>query len=103
VWVVNDAPYNADTALVGTWAIPNVPAGQRRTFAWQVTAMRPGTHTLHYKVGAGLDGKAKAVAYKGGPTDGTISVRVTRRPRDTVVDPKTGDVVERGSSSQSSQ
>jgi hypothetical protein len=102
VWVVNEGPYNADTALVGTWAMSGVPAGASRTFAWQVTATRPGTHTLRYKVGAGLDGKARAVPYRGGKTDGSITVRVTRRPRDTVVDPKTGAVEER-SGGQSSQ
>jgi len=100
VWIVNQGPYNADTALVGTWATGNVPPGETRTFAWQVTAVRPGTHTLRYKVGAGLDGKARAVSYKGGPTDGSVTVRISRRPRDTVVDPKSGDVVERGDSSQ---
>jgi hypothetical protein len=103
VWVVNEGPYNADTAYVDTWAVKDVPAGARRTFAWQVTAVQPGTHTVRYKVGAGLDGKAKAVPYQGGRTDGAISVRITRRPRDTVVDPKTGDVEERSAASQSSQ
>jgi hypothetical protein len=102
VWVVNQGPYNADTAYVGTWAMSDVPAGERRTFAWQVTAVQPGTHTIRYKVAAGLDGKARAASFNGGPTDGSISVRITRRPRDSVVDPKTGQVQERAAS-QSSQ
>ncbi len=94
-WVVNQGPEGADTALVGTWALGPLPAGEERTFAWQVTAVRSGTHTLRYRVGAGLDGKARAVSSGGDPVDGSIVVRVTRRPRDTVVDPETGDVVER--------
>ena len=95
VWVVNQQPYGADTAYVGTWTLGALPAGEERTFTWQVTATRPGTHTLKYRAGAGLDGKAAAVAADGGKIDGAITVRVTRRPRDSVVDPQTGDVIER--------
>jgi len=97
VWVLNQAPQGADTALVGTWAFGPLAAGAERTFTWQVTATRAGTHTLHYRVGAGLDGKAVAVASGGGggKLDGAVTVRVTRLPRDTVVDRETGDVVER--------
>ena len=95
VWVVNQAPQGADTALVGTWAFGALPGGEKRTFTWQVTATRSGTHTLHYRAGAGLDGKAVAVASGGGSIDGAITVRVTRRPRDLVVDSETGDVIER--------
>lgn len=95
VWVVNQGPPGADTALVGTWALGPLPAGDQRTFAWQVTAVRAGTHTLRYRAGAGLDGKARAVSSGGATIDGAIPVRVSRRPRDTVVIPETGDVVER--------
>lgn len=94
-WVVNQGPENADTALVNTWSLGALPAGEERTFSWQVTSVRPGTHTIRYRVAAGLDGKAVAVARGGAALDGGITVRVTRRPRDTVVDPETGDVVER--------
>jgi hypothetical protein len=94
VWIVNQAPDGADTALVGTWSLGPLPAGKTRTFAWQVTATRPGTHTLRYKAAAGLHGKAVATA-DGGAIDGSTTVRVTRKPRDLVVDTETGEVVER--------
>jgi len=95
IWIVNQAPQGAGTALADTWALGKLPAGETRTFTWQVTAARPGTHTLRYKAAAGLDGKAVAVAPSGGRLDGSITVRVSRKPRDLVVDPENGDVVER--------
>lgn len=95
VWIVNQAPQGADTALVGTWALGKLPAGKQRTFTWQVTATRAGTHAIRYKAAAGLDGKAVAVAPDGGKLDGSITVRVSKKPRDLVVDQATGDVIER--------
>lgn len=95
VWIVNQAPQGAGTALANTWALGKLPAGKQRTFTWQVTATRAGTHTIRYKAAAGLDGKAVAVAPSGGKLDGSITVRVSRKPRDLVVDQETGDVIER--------
>ncbi len=96
LWVVNAGPPNGKTAYVNTWALGRLEAGQERTFVWSVTAVVPGTHTLNYRVAAGLNGKAKAVTFGDQPADGSVTVRVTQRPRRATVDPKTGEVIYRG-------
>ncbi len=53
----------------------------------------PGTHTLSYRVAGGLNGNARAVTQADGVPEGTVTVRVTRRARNSTVDPKTGAVV----------
>jgi hypothetical protein len=61
IWVIEEGPENSTTAFTNTWAVGAVPAGQTRTLKWKVTAVRPGTYTLRWRVAAGLDGKEKAV------------------------------------------
>ena len=56
------SPEGGETAYVDTWALGALKAGEERTFKWSVTAVRPGPYKLRYRVAAGLDGKAKAVA-----------------------------------------
>lgn len=97
VWIVNDGPQGGGTAYVNTWALGPLRANQQRTFTWSLTAIRAGTHTLRYRAAAGLNGKARAVAGSSGGLDGSITVKVTRRARNTAVDPKTGAVVAAGS------
>jgi hypothetical protein len=72
------SPRGCDTAYVNTWACgPLKPTAQKR-FRWSVTAVQAGDFKIDWKVAAGLDGKAKAVAAGGGPApsgsfSGTIS------------------------------
>ena len=61
------APRGCDTAYVNTWACGPLRPGAERTFRWSVTAVRAGDFELSWRVAAGLDGKAKAVAPGGGP------------------------------------
>src|SRR6266511_5000580 len=61
IWILNETPFNADSALTNTWALGPVAPGQSRTFTWKVTAVRSGTYTVRYSVAAGLYGKAKVV------------------------------------------
>jgi hypothetical protein len=61
------APRGCDTAFVNTWACGPLEAGAQRTFRWSVTAVRAGDFEVSWRVAAGLDGKAKAVAPGGGP------------------------------------
>lgn len=96
VWIVNVAPPNGVTAYVNTWAFGPLGAGQERTYTWRVTATEAGTHTLRYRVGAGLDGKARAVTDDDQVPEGAVTVRVTRRPRISTVNPETGAVEHRG-------
>jgi hypothetical protein len=93
VWVVDDAPADATTSYVDTWAIGRVAPGQTRRFVWQVTATTPGNHELRWRVAAGLDGSAQAVTHGGDAPEGDVVVRVSRTPADSSVDPGTGRVV----------
>lgn len=96
VWVVNAGPINGTTAYVNTWALGPLAAGAERSFIWSLSATQPGTRTLEYRAGAGLNGKARAVTADGGVPAGTLTVNVTRRPQDSTVDPATGQVVQKG-------
>jgi hypothetical protein len=95
-WVVNIGPINGTTAYVNTWALGPLAAGAERQFVWSLSATQPGTRTIEYRAGAGLNGKARAVTADGGVPAGTITVNVTRRPQDSSVDPATGQVVQKG-------
>jgi hypothetical protein len=72
------SPRGCDTAYVNTWACGPLGPKEERTFRWSVTAVRAGDFKIDWRVAAGLDGKAKAVAVGGGPAprgqfSGTIS------------------------------
>jgi hypothetical protein len=72
------SPRGCDTAYVNTWACGPLKPNQQRTFRWSVTAVKAGDFKVDWRVAAGLDGKAKAVAAGGGPAprgqfSGTIS------------------------------
>lgn len=101
-WIVDSAPAGADTAYVGTWALGKLKAGEERTFSWRVTPVRPGNHTVKYRVAAGLDGKAKAQLDGGGAPEGSVAVSVSRKPSTATVDPNTGEV-ERDNNSEPEQ
>lgn len=87
------APGSAGTAYVHTWALGRLPAGQTRTFTWRVVPVKPGAHTVHFLVAAGLAGKARAVAVAGGRLGRRLSVDVAGKPPLTYVDPNTGRVL----------
>jgi hypothetical protein len=72
------SPRGCDTAYVNTWACGPLKPDEQRTFRWSVTAVKAGDFKIDWRVAAGLDGKAKAVAAGGGPAprgqfSGTIS------------------------------
>ena len=72
------APRGCDTAYVNTWACGPLKPDEQRTFRWTVTAVQAGDFKIDWRVAAGLDGKAKAVAAGGGPAPrgqfaGTVS------------------------------
>jgi hypothetical protein len=94
LWIVDAEPRGGSTAYVSTWALGPLRAGQTRSFVWKVTPVSAGSHTLHYRVAAGLNGKAKAQVDDGGEAAGTFRVNVSDKPPQTTVDPATGDVVE---------
>ena len=72
------SPRGCDTAYVNTWACGPLKPNEQKTFRWTVTAVQAGDYRINWRVAAGLDGKAKAVAAGGGPAPrgqfaGTIS------------------------------
>jgi len=72
------APRGCDTAYVNTWACGPLKPNQSKTFRWSVTAVHAGDYKVAWRIAAGLDGKATAVAQGGGPAPsgrftGTIS------------------------------
>src|SRR3954468_10806302 len=60
VWIVDTDPVGGITAYTNTWALGPLKPGRSARFVWKVTAVQPGTHEVHYRVAAGLNGKAKA-------------------------------------------
>lgn len=58
-------PLERSTAYVNTYALGKLAPNRTATFEWKVTAVQSGDFRLCYRVAAGLDGKAKAVAASG--------------------------------------
>jgi hypothetical protein len=87
IWIINEPPFDADSALTNTWSLGPVAPGQSRTFKWKVTPVRSGTYSVRYRVAAGLYGKAKVLdTATGGIPKGSFIARVTRKPRPVHID-----------------
>jgi hypothetical protein len=93
VWIIDDGPKGGTTAYTNTWALGALKPGATVKFVWKVTAVRSGTHEVHYRVAAGLNGKAKAAVASGDPPEGTFTVNISGKPAQATVDPDTGAVV----------
>ena len=91
IWIVDRGPRGGDTAYVNTWTLGQLKPHQESTFIWFVTPTVAGTHTVRYRVAAGLDGKAKARLAGGGIAAGTFTVAVSAKPAGVKVSPN-GDV-----------
>ena len=81
IWIVNEPPFNSESAVTNTWTTGPLRAGGKRTLEWKVSALRAGTYNPRYRVNAGIDGKAKAESFDGGPATGSFTVRISREPR----------------------
>lgn len=86
VWVIDEPPVNSTTAFTNTWAVGELPAGETTTLSWSVAAVRAGTYTVRWRVGAGLDGKAKARLPDGSIPRGSFIARITDKPRPAQID-----------------
>ena len=93
VWIVDEGPTGGTTAYANTWALGSVPPGATRTFVWKVTAVQAGTHTVKYRVAAGLNGKARAKVNGQPDFQGSFTVAISGKPAQSRVDPETGKVV----------
>jgi hypothetical protein len=79
----NASPLGCDSAYVDTWACGPLKPGRERSFRWSVTAVKAGPYQVTWRVAAGLNGKARAVASGGGPAPrgsfaGTVSKAVPK-------------------------
>jgi hypothetical protein len=83
---------NGQSAYVNTWALGGLAPGQTRIFRWQVVPVKPGEHTISYRLAAGLAGRARAVPAHGGALDGSFAVDIAPAPPKTHVNPTTGKV-----------
>jgi hypothetical protein len=85
-------PGGGQTAYVNTWALGELAPGASRTFRWLLAPVKPGTHVVHYRVAAGLAGKATAATQTGAPVQGSLLAQITPAPPVTHVNPSTGKV-----------
>jgi hypothetical protein len=86
-------PGGAQTAYVNTWALGPLAANGTQTFIWRVVPVKAGVYTVHYRVAAGLGGKATAQLRSGGPVEGQLTASIAPVPPSRHVDPRTGRVV----------
>lgn len=92
IWVLDAPPAGATTAYVNTWALGPLPEGASKTFRWKLTPVVAGSHKVTWRVAGGVDSNAPVEATRG-TTKGTFSVRVSKTPRSTTIDPETNRVV----------
>jgi len=101
VWILEEgfpklegqtASAGAEAAQTDTYAFGALPAHQTKRIVWNVTPVQAGTYTVHYRVAAGLEGKAKAVTADGSVPEGEFVVRISSAPPQTRVD-DSGNVV----------
>jgi hypothetical protein len=97
VWIVDVGPIGGTSAYTNTWTLGSVPPGATRTFTWKVTSVQPGTHTVKYRIAAGLNGKAKAKVNGQDDYQGTFTVDISGKPAQSTVDPDTGKVIRKKS------
>ncbi len=80
------ASAGAEAAQTDTYAFGELRAHDTRRMVWNVTPVQGGTYTVHYRVAAGLEGKAKAVTADGSVPEGEFVVRISTAPPQTEVD-----------------
>ncbi len=88
-----DPPGGGATATYNVWALGRLAPGASRSFSWRVTPVKPGVHTVSYRVYADLNGKSRARLPGGGVPQGSFTVAIAGRPPQSHVDPQTGKVV----------
>lgn len=95
VWILEEgfpklegqtASAGAEAAQTDTYAFGPLGANETRRMVWNVTPVQAGTYTVHYRVAAGLEGKAKAVTADGSVPEGEFVVRISDTPPQTRVD-----------------
>jgi len=94
VWLVDDAPASAQTAIEDAWATGPLKPGREVSLRWRLTPVETGVHTLRYAVAADLAGGARTRLAGGGTPRGAITARIDDRTPRARVDFRTGRVRE---------
>lgn len=84
-YVGEAASAGAEAAQTDTFAFGALAAHETKRMVWSVTPVQGGTYTVHYRVAAGLEGKAKAVTADGSVPEGEFVVRISTAPPQTEV------------------
>lgn len=82
----------AETTSEKTFEFGPLRPGEKTEAVWKVSAVRTGNYRLLYEIGAGLGGKATAETEAGEPAEGSLAVRISEVPPNTVVT-DSGEVV----------
>jgi hypothetical protein len=90
IWIVDREPEGGESAYTNTWALGRMFPGETKEVEWRLTAVRPGTYTINYRVSPGLNGKA--VPANGQRTTGSFQVQISDEPVPARVNGK-GEVV----------
>jgi hypothetical protein len=78
-------PGGAVTAYANTWALGQLAPGKSVSFNWHLTAVQAGMYVVHWRIGAGLNGKAKAVTALGGAPQGSFTITIATAPQQAYV------------------
>jgi hypothetical protein len=89
-----DAPGGGTTANYNVWALGSLAPGATRSFVWHVTPVKPGEHTVTYRIYGGLNGRARAQLASGAVPTGSFKVDIAGQPPTKHVNPQTGRVEE---------
>jgi hypothetical protein len=94
VWILEEgfpklagqtASAGAEAAQTDTFSFGALAPNLSRQMVWNVTPVQAGTFTVHYRVAAGLQGKAKAITADGSIPEGEFVVRISSAPPQTRV------------------
>jgi hypothetical protein len=77
VWILDEAPRGGESAYTNTWAVGPLGEGQSRTVEWKLTAIKPGSYTVAWRLAPSLEGD---VSLAGGRTEGEFAVTISDRP-----------------------
>jgi hypothetical protein len=119
VWILEEGypkllgqtqPAGGEAVQTDTFSLGPLDAGDTRDIVWRLTPVQPGTYTVHYRVAAGLQGKAVAVTADGSVPEGEFVVQITNVPPQTrvndagqVVPIRPGDIIGQAGSQEQKQ
>ncbi|HET6997507.1 MAG TPA: hypothetical protein VFI03_02870 [Solirubrobacterales bacterium] len=95
-------PGGASTSNAKTFSFGTLKPGETTNVVWKLSAVKAGHFTVHYKVGAGLSGSAKAETTGGVAPGGSFVTEISAVPPDTEVT-DSGEVVEKQTQRQRSE